>query len=166
MKDEIRMSIEVREDTERLSPGRLVGVLMQYGTRAQDRPEIFEPGSLKWPDSGVVLNRQHSRAAPIMRVLPITEGNVVRIDAALPDTSAGRDAAREIRGVPGSPPLFRGLSVEFKAVRQTIVGGVRRIASAVLTGAGLVDSGSYAGSTVEVRQKAIGSRPNEETLWL
>ena len=151
--DEIRCCIEVRADESRQSPGRLYGVLMKYGTKATDRPEVFEPGSLKWPDSGVVLNRQHSRAAPIMRVLPITEGNVVRIDAPLPDTSAGRDAAREIRGAPGSPPLFRGLSVEFKDVRQTFVGGVRRITSAVLTGAGLVDAPSYPESSIEVRAK-------------
>ena len=159
--DEIRCSIEIRADENRLSPGRLYGVLMKYNTKAQDRPEVFEPGSLKWPDSGVVLNRQHSRAAPIMRVLPITEGNVVRIDAPLPDTSAGRDAAREIRGAPGSPPLFRGLSVEFKDVRQTFVGGVRRITSAVLSGAAIVDSPSYAGSSVEVR-----ARQKRRQIWL
>ena len=152
--NEIRCAIEVREDETRGGPGRLVGTLMVYGKQARDRREVFEAGSLKWDEkAGVVLNRQHSRAAPIMRVLPITEGNVVRIDAALPDTSAGRDAAREIRGAPGSPPLFRGLSVEFRDVKQTIVGGCRRITSAVLTGAAIVDAPSYAAASVEVRAK-------------
>ena len=128
MADEIRMAIELRADESRLSPGRLVGVLMAYGTKARDRAEIFEPGSLSWPESGIVVNRQHQRTAPVLRATPILDGNVVRIDAQIPDTSAGRDAAEEIRS-----GLFRGLSVEFKAVRQTIVGGVRRIASAVLS---------------------------------
>ena len=81
---------------------------MPYGKRASDRPELFETGSLKWPEDGIVLNRQHSRKSPIMRVIPTVEGDEVRIDQRLPDTQAGRDAAAEIR-----QGLFRGLSVEF-----------------------------------------------------
>ena len=158
--DEIRMSVEVREDEARLGPGRLYGVVMVYNKRASDRPELFERGSLSWPESGIVLNRQHSRKSPIMRVTPVVEGDEVRIDAALPDTSAGRDAAAEIRS-----GLFSGLSVEFKAVKQSVSGGIRRISSAVLGGVGLVDSPSY-GTSVEVRAKGGGNRPNEESLWL
>ena len=44
--DEIRCSIEVREDEGK--PAGLVGTLMAYGERAKDRPEVFEVGSLKW----------------------------------------------------------------------------------------------------------------------
>ena len=153
MKNEIRCTVEVRADDSRLSPGRLFGVLMKYNTRAKDRDELFLPGSLSWPDSGVVLNRQHSRQSPIMRVTPIVEGDEVRIDQPLPDSTAGRDAASEVRGANGEPPLFRGLSIEFKAVRERVVGGVRRIQEAVLTGAALVDSPSYP-TTVEVRHGA------------
>ena len=80
-------------------PGRLFGVLMEYGKRARDRAELFEAGSLTWPEDGVIVNRQHTRAAPILRVVPIVDGDKVRIDAPLPDTSAGRDAAAEIRSV-------------------------------------------------------------------
>ena len=161
MKDEIRCSIEIREDEARVGPGRLVGTLMAYGKRAKDRAEVFEVGSLKWDPTGIIINRQHLRQSPIMRVLPVVKDNEVRIDAPLPDTTAGRDAASEIRA-----GLFSGLSVEFKAVRQSIVGGVRRITAAVLSGAAIVDSPSYAGSSVEVRAKGGGNRPNEETLWL
>ena len=140
---------------------------MKYNTIAKDRREMFLPGSLKWDaKAGIVVNRQHLRQSPIFRCVPVVDGNEVRIDAALPDTSAGRDAAREIRGAPGSPPLFRGLSVEFKAVRQSIVGGVRRITEAVLSGAAIVDSPSYADSAVEVRAKGGGNRPGTGTLWL
>ena len=226
MNDEIRCTIEIREDTERLSPGRLVGVLMKYNTKAIDRPEIFAPGSLSWPASGIVINRQHQRriprlllwrgvglrsasdarscrpkaatamnsrvgrlgghshdsrnltflfrsreatthrvylnevdtplvinrqhqrSNPVARLVPTVEGDKVMINSPLPDTSAGRDAAAEIRS-----GLFRGLSVEFKNAQQTIVGGVRRITSAVLTGAAIVDAGSYEAATVEVRAK-------------
>ena len=44
-----------------------------------------------------------------------------------------------------------GLSVEFRATAQNIVNGVRRIGAAVLTGAAIVDSPSYA-TSVEVRR--------------
>ena len=46
-------------------------------------------------------------------------------------------------------------------MRQTIVAGVRRISEAVLTGAGLVDSGSYEAATVEVRR-----REQQRRVWL
>ena len=70
------------------------------------------------------------------------------IDQPLPDSTAGRDAAVEIRS-----GLMRGLSVEFKAIRARMVSGVRRISAATLVAGGLVDDPSYSGSTVEVRDK-------------
>ena len=151
---EIRCSVELRQDDA--SPGRLYGVLLNYDERAADRAETFERGALEWPDAGVVLNRQHSRQSPIMRVVPEVRGAAVVVDAPLPDTAAGRDAAREIRD-----GLFTGLSVEFRAKRQRYVGGVRRISSALLRGAGLVDDPSYRGSRVELR-----GRTERRRLWL
>ena len=97
MKDEIRCAIECREDDTRQGPGRLVGTVLTYGQRAKDRAELFEPGALTWPADGVVLNRQHARGAPIMRVIPEVRGEAIVIDQALPDTTAGRDAAAEVR---------------------------------------------------------------------
>ena len=90
MTDEIRCSIEIREDESMASPGRLTGVLLTYGERAGDRAETFEAGALEWPADGVVVRRQHDRAAPIMRVVPEVRGSTVVIDAPLPDTTAGR----------------------------------------------------------------------------
>ena len=156
MSDEIRCSVEIREDDTRQSPGRLTGTLITYGEQAGDRAELFEPGSLEWPEGGVTLRRQHNRQAPIARVTPVVRGREVVIDTPLPDTQAGRDAAREVRD-----GLFTGLSVEFRAALQAHAGGLRRIKRALLTGAGLVDSPSYAGSRVEVRQRAGRRR-----LWL
>ena len=156
--DEIRCKIEIREDEAHMGPGRIHGVLMSYNTRASDRAEVFEAGSLSWPESGIVVNRQHLRSAPVARLVPTIEGDKVMIDAPLPDTVAGRDAAAEIRS-----GLMRGLSIEFRSVRQTIVGGVRRIASAVLSGAAIVDSPSYSSSTVEVRAKP---RHKRRQIWL
>lgn len=153
---ELRCSVELRADDTMQSPGRLYGVLLNYDERAADRPETFEAGALEWPTTGVVLNRQHQRGAPIMRVVPETRGAAVVVDAPLPDTSAGRDAAREIRD-----GLFTGLSVEFLARRQRYVGGVRTISSALLRGAGLVDDPSYAGSRIELR-----GRTERRRWWL
>ena len=149
MKDEIRMAVEVREDEDRLGPGRLFGVLMKYNTRAKDRDELFLPGSLSWDSTGIVVNRQHSRSSPVLRAVPTIVGDEVLIDAPLPDSTAGRDAAAEIRS-----GLLTGLSVEFRATAQTIVGGIRRISAAVLSGAAIVDSASYPTSSVEVRHGA------------
>ena len=148
MKDEIRCAIEFREDETRQSPGRLYGVLMPYETRAVDRPEIFKTGSLSWPDDGIVIREQHNREAPILRVVPEVRENAVVIDAPLPDTQRGRDAAVNIRA-----GLFKGLSVEFRSKQESRVSGVREIRAAVLTGAGLVDDPSYVAATVEVRAK-------------
>ena len=152
--DEIRCAIEVREVEGK--PARLVGTLMPFGQRAKDRPEMFERGSLSWDAGGIVLNRQHQRGSPILRFTPVEIEGRLTVDAAIPDTMAGRDALAEIKG-----GLFRGLSIEFRAVRQTIVAGVRRISEAVLTGAGLVDRGSYAAATVEVRRRA-----QQRRVWL
>ena len=157
MSDELRCSIEVREDETRQSPGRLTGVLLTYGERAGDRPETFEAGSLEWPEDGVVLRRQHNRQAPITRVVPEVRGREVVIDAPLPDTAAGRDAAREVRA-----GLLTGLSVEFRARLQAHAGGLRRIKRALLTGAGLVDDPSYLGSRVRVEARNRRRR----RLWL
>ncbi len=156
MKDEIRCAIECRADETRQSPGRLVGRILRYGERALDRAELFESGALSWPADGVVLRRQHERGAPIMRVIPeLREGELV-IDQPLPDTQAGRDAAREIRS-----GLMRGFSVSFKATRQAFAGGVRRIQSAAMTAVGLLDSPSH-DAPVEVRQRREGRR----RVWL
>ena len=68
------------------------------------------------------------------------------IDAPIPDTAAGRDCVSEV-----ALGLLASLSVEFRAVKQTIVGGLRRISAAVLTGAAVCDAGAYEAATVEAR---------------
>ena len=152
MSDEIRCTVSCEEDRTRSGPGRIVGRILTYGERATDRAELFERGALTWPAAGVVLNRQHARGAPIMRVIPELRGDELVIDQPLPDTQAGRDAAVEVRS-----GLLRGLSVSFEAGRQSFAGGVRRIQSAALTAVGLVDEPSY-NAPVEVRARVHGRR--------
>ena len=154
--DEIRCAIEVREVEGQ--PARLVGVLMPYGERAKDRPEIFERGSLSWDAAGIVLRRQHNRQQPILRFTPLESNGKVTVDTEIPSTAAGTDCVAEIRS-----GLLGSLSVEFRAVRQSVVAGVRRISEAVLTGAGLVDSGAYESATVEARAKAVRRASDRHT---
>ena len=151
--------LELRADESRLSPGRIHGVLLTYEHRARDRAEVFASGALSWDPEGIVLNVAHDRAQPIMRFVPEVRGEDLIIDAPLPDTSRGRDAAVMVRN-----GTLRGLSVEFRALREDRHAGVRRIVAARLGGAGLVDAGAY-GNRVEVRHGAY-TQPGSVLGWL
>ena len=157
--DEIRCSIEVREVEGK--PARLTGVIMPYGERARDRAEIFERGSLSWAAGGIVLNRMHRRDSPILRFTPIEADGKLTLDVEIPLTAAGADARAEIKS-----GLLTGMSVEFTAVRESVVGGIRRIASAVLSAAALVDEASYQGAVVEARAKAERDRDRHTREFL
>ncbi len=153
--NQLLIPVEFRADESRTTPGRLVGVLLPYGVKAGDRAELFEQGALRIPDGGILVREMHDRSRPIMRVSPFLEGNELRVDQPFPDTQAGRDAAVNLR-----ERVYTGLSVEFKALRETRRAGLRVVQDAILTGAGLVDVPSYTGATAEVR-RARGRR-----IWL
>ena len=150
----------VADDT-RDSPGRLTGVLLTYGERARDRPEVWLPGSASWPDAGFIINTQHDRKQPIVRAIPFVDGNVVRIDAKLPNNTAGRDAAENVK-----EGILTGLSVEFRRPVARMVAGVREIRQAFIEAAGLVDLASFPGSAVEIRHAGRALRPSGLTGWL
>ena len=152
--DEFRCAIKIREQE---GVNRLVGVLMNYGERAKDRAEVFEPGSLKW-DGPLILNRQHERKNPILKFTPTESEGRVLIDVELPTTSAGIDALAEVRS-----GLFGSLSIEFKSIKETFVGGCRRISEAILTGAALCDAGAYSSSVVEARAEAVRRASDQHT---
>ena len=142
---------EVRQldDPTRESPGRLVGTLLRYGEVAQDRREVFAQGALTWPAEGILVNWQHDRSKPILRAIPFNDGDSVKIDAPIPNTVLGRDSVVNIR-----EGIFGGMSVEFQSRSEGRRGNLREIRSAYLGAAALVDAGSYAGATVEVRAEA------------
>ena len=144
--DRIDVEIRFKEDESRQSPGILTGTLMTYETRASDRPETFEQDSLEWADDGIVIYEQHNPHAPIVRAIPFVEGREVKINTPFPNTTRGRDAAVNLR-----EGVLKGLSVEFKAVRQSFRSGVRSISKAMLRGAGLVVEPAYTDSLAEVR---------------
>lgn len=160
--DNLLCEIRFVEDDTRQSPGRLTGVLVNYGERARNLPERIRPGALRWPDDGIVIYEMHQRSQPIVRAVPFLDGDAVRIDAPLPNTTRGRDAATNVR-----ERVLTGLSVEMRraTVRSEIVNGVREITYAELAGGGLVDVSEYPGSAVDVR----GEQPADNRdvfLWL
>ena len=136
------------------SPGRLVGVLLPLGRVAADRREVFAPGSVTWPHNGMRLLREHL-GRQVMRFTPIEAGGELRIDAALPDTPEGREAAELVRSGQRA-----GLSIEFHAVDDAMVSGVREVRAAIVDAAALVDAGAYDQARAELRQRA------ERRYWL
>ena len=136
------------------SPGRLVGVLLPLGRVAGDRREVFTPGSVTWPHNGMRLLREH-RGRQIMRFNPVEVDGEIRIDAALPDTPEGREAADLVR-----TGARAGLSIEFHAVDDAMVSGVREVRAALVDAAALVPMGAYDQARAELRQR------REVRLWL
>ena len=115
MADEIRMAIELRADESRLSPEGWLAFSWPTVRRRGIERKSSSPDRFRGQSPGIVVNRQHQRTAPVLRATPILDGNVVRIDAQIPDTSAAGTQRKKF----GAD--FSWLSVEFKAVRQTIV---------------------------------------------
>ena len=161
MADEILMEVRFEQDPDRQGPGLLTGTLMIYGSKASDRQEMFMPGSLHFPEKGIVIDEQHNRQAPIMRVQPVLSGKTLSVSGRLPDTTRGRDAATNIR-----EGVLTGLSVTFHAEREERRGGVRKILRAFCPRAGLVDSGSYSEALVEVRSKVWQLSQEDLLRWL
>ena len=96
--DEIRCAIELRQDETRQGPGRIVGRLITYGERAgRPRRNVRPWRPALGSEGGIILNEQHNRQAPILRFTPELDGAELRINAKLPDTQRGRDAATMIR---------------------------------------------------------------------
>ena len=161
MENEIRCAVEFREDETRQGPGRITGTIIRFNEQIVHNkgPEQFEPRSLAFSDDGVVLYDSHDQAPrkPVMLFNPIQDETEARIDAALPDTPAGRRVAQRFRS-----GEYKGLSVEFRSVKQRYIDGVRSIGKAFINGVAAVESPAYT-TPVEVRAK----RPETEIYrWL
>ena len=131
----------------------LEGVVVRYGDLATIRGGIrerFAPGAFQGRMDDVVLNVQHQRGVPIARTgagLALEDSaDALEVRADLPVTAAGSEALAMVRG-----GILRGLSVEFRAVREAMEGGVRVIREAWLDAIGVVDKAAYPASTVEAR---------------
>ena len=140
-------ALECRDATG--SPGRLVGVILPAGRVAGDRPELFVGSGVQTPADGIALLPEHRSQNIVMRFDPIRgDDGSLRVDHLLPDTPAGRDMAASVRD--GKTP---SLSVEFHALAEAMVSGVREVRESLITAVATVPAGAYAQATAEVRAK-------------
>ena len=152
--ESVVVPVELREATGD-TKARLVGTLLPIGRVAIDRQEVFVPGSVQFPAAGVRLLLEH-RGREVMRFTPIEDATAGewRIDAELPDTAEGREAAALVKS--GQRPA---LSVEFFALSDKRVSRVREVRSAFVEATALCREGVYDQARVELRSKPV-------TVWL
>ena len=154
----------------RFSPGltvegrRLAGVGIAYGDVAvlPFGRETFQAGAFgPLAEQDVILRFQHNRERAIARTpatMQLTDGpDALRMAAKLPNTRDADDALELVRA-----GVFRGLSLEFRAITAPVIDGLRTVTGARLMGLGLVDTPAYGGSTVEAR--AFDIRQNGEGI--
>ena len=157
---------ETRFAELRADGNRLIGTILRYSDEAVvgGIRERFEPGAFGDVTTvDVILNRQHDRRVPLARSgsgLTLQDGpESLRMAAELPKTREAEDTLELVR-----TGVLRGLSVEFRAIREAFVDGVRVIQEAVLTGLGVVDRPAYPASVVEARQLQIEHRQDGPKL--
>ena len=143
---EFTTTLTLGESEDRSGPGVITGLLLPYETEARDRKEMFTKNAARW-EGTVPLNRMHVRKEIVTRAELSQSDEGVRLTAKLPDTARARDLAVEVRA-----GIHRGLSVEFKSIKEKSVQGVRIIMDAVIGGAAVVSDGAYP-TTVEARDK-------------
>ena len=139
----------------RVEGRKLTGTVMRYGEVSPSHKERFEPGSLRMAAS-VHLDLNHDRERAVAwhpgGGLELAErGESLELSAELPPIPAADRALDDIRTGKAT-----GLSVEFRAVKESRVDGVRVIEEAELSGVGLVGQPSYEGSRVEARARKHG----------
>ena len=140
-------TVECRDATG--SPGRLVGVILPAGRVAGDRKEIFVGSGVQTPAPGIALLPEHRSSTVVMRFDPIRGADgTLTIDHRLPDSPAGRALAASVRD--GKTP---SLSVEFHALAEGMVSGVREVRESLITAVATVPAGAYNQATAEVRAK-------------
>ena len=131
--------------------GRIEGVALAYGDTAKlpdGRLERFEAGAFEKVPQEMDVNLQHD---PDIRVgVASLSDSESELTASLPVREGFRDLVKR--------RSLTGFSIEFRAIEESIVEGVRVIKRAALLGLALVDSGAYPGSRVEARKKPDRTR--------
>lgn len=149
---------EIRRDGDRA----LTGTVVRYGDEANIGGVFVErilPGALVVADDAV-LNRQHDRSLPLVRMgfgLEVRDdAQSLTLRAVLPQTTVANDALEMVQA-----GLLRGFSLEMVVREDTWKDQadkpftMRTISRAHVAGIGLVDKPAYPQSSVEARQAAI-----------
>lgn len=144
---EVRCIVSVEEDRDRRGAGTLRGTLLPFGRVAQDRREVFAPDSVRFPSDGIRLLLEH-RGREVMSFQPNVDARGVHVEALLPDSPEGREAAASVKA-----GKLRGLSIEMSHATSTVVQGVREISDALISAVALVPEGAYRQAVPEVRAK-------------
>ena len=132
--------IELRE-TEGRKP-RLQGVIVQEGRAAAGgRAELFVPGSITWPESGIAIRTEH-RGSEEVRAVPVRDPNgEIRISAVATPAIVAAVADGKNR-----------MSVEFYALQEhRTAAGVREVLRALVDGAAMTSSPEYEQASAEIR---------------
>ena len=132
---------------------RLTGTVMPYNQVSPSHREKFLPGALRLAGS-VHLDLFHDPERAIAwhpgGGLTLDNGKgALKMRATLPPIPAADRALAEIKA-----GRVGGLSVEFRAVAESRIDGIRVISDAVLSGVGIVRSPSYDGARVEARRRS------------
>ena len=136
----------------RVEGRKLTGTVMRYGEVSPTHKERFAPGSIRMAGP-VHLDLQHDRERVVAYSpgggLELRDGDgTLELTAELPPIPAADRALDDIR-----TGKANGLSVEFRAMKESRVDGVRVIEEAELSGVGIVARPSYQGSRVEARNR-------------
>ena len=161
-----RLFCELRAESGRL----LTGIGVRYGDVANIGGvfrERFTAGAFGDVASlDVMLNRQHERGTPLARTggggLTLTDGpDALRFSAVLPETRDATDTLELVRG-----KILRGASIEFRAVAERMVGGVRTIDRAAIAAISVVDRAAYPDSVIEARMALAKPAAPRRRIWL
>ena len=145
----------------RVEGRKIVGTVIRYNEVSPSHKERFAPGSIRMADA-IHLDLDHDPERAVAYQpgggLELVDGDAsLELTAELPPIPAADRALDDIR-----TGRAAGLSLEFRAVKETRVDGVRVIEEAELSGVGIVKRPSYEGSRVEARSRRHGRFPK----WL
>lgn len=150
--DPERLYVELRA-----AEGRTIeGVAIRYGDTANigRLRERFEAGSIEVREPAIV-NLGHDRAQPLGIVAFRDTADALTFAATLPDGPRQDAALADVR-----EGRLTGASIEFRAVRERMVGTLRIIDRAHVVGVALTDRPAYPDTAVEARE-ALLPAPDE-----
>ena len=133
---------------------RLVGVIIAEGRAARGgRSELFTPGSISWPDSGISINVEHR--GPVIGTAHPSRHPSGEIRISTPATK------EMIRAVEAGK---NGLSIEFAGLKRNVTkGGVTEWTRAYVDVASIVARPEYHQGVAKIRSRMRGGRTR---FWL
>ena len=157
---------EIRTETD--SSARVISgtaILYNHEASLPWSYERFAPGAFggNVANSDIILNRQHSRAAPLARTgagLELFDSpESLSFRATLADTQDGRDTYALVKS-----GIMRGASIEFHEIDSRISRErdkpLVEVLEAKLVGLSLVDSGAYPTSVISAREARVRELAN------